>query len=129
MSAQIEEVVACDYEQLAWLWTHGWVNKRKFKGECLSRTSRRGFDTDFEEIEIVKGKVVHGWILTIAGDLSGCGWDATMYMERDEPVIIDGRWAGHEGVEYDDDDNEVDVDAQVIDGPHKATWLEPRRAD
>lgn len=121
MSAGLEELYSCSLTD-AWLWTHGHVDKRKFKGSCLS--SLGYFDADIEKEQILKGKVKHGWAITVAGDTSGCGWDATMYLETDKPEVVDGRWVGHTGYEYDDEDNETEVDCEVIDGPHEATWIE-----
>lgn len=117
----IEESYTCDLD-VGWIWTHGWVDRRRFKGECLSKASRRGFDTDFGEREIATGVVKHGWVLTVAGDLNGCGWDMTTFFETTEPVIVDGRWP--ERTTYEDE-HDREVDAEVVDGPHKATWLEP----
>lgn len=120
----VEEVFACDLAT-AWIWAHGWLDKRKFKGQCLSRYERRAFDADYEKEDLIKGKVHHGWVLTVAGDLSGCGWDMTCFLLDAEPEIVDGRYIAETTVEYDDEDNETEVNPEVVDGPHKATWLVP----
>lgn len=122
MARRPQSVYACDFVT-RWLWVHGWVNKRKFKGACLSH----GFDgesdsPDEDRRDIIKAKVIHGWIISVAGDASGCGWDVTSWLLDTEPSVVDGRWDG--ATTYDEDGNEAEGGAEVVDGPHKATWME-----
>lgn len=119
----IHETTACDYSP-SWLWVHGWVDKRKFKGRCLSAVGRHwsALEGEYEKDQIMEGEVRQGWVLTCAGDLSGCGWDSTIYFEENEPVVIDGRWDG--ATRYDEDGEEIEGGGDIVDGPHQATWLE-----
>jgi len=39
----LKEVFACDYGP-TWIWVHGHVDKRKFKGQCLSKVSSGGYN-------------------------------------------------------------------------------------
>lgn len=123
----LEAVYACDLDG-ATMWVHGWVDKRKFKGKCLSEHGM--LEADFDNHDIVNAKVQHGYVLSVAGDTSGCGWDVTTYFVKDEPVLTDGRWMGatrwedSEGSTVDPDEpDSMEVPAEVVDGPHQATWL------
>lgn len=140
----IEETVSCELDD-GWLWVHGWIDKRRFKGECLSQVDsfeylRSGFD-DENRRAVAAGSVHHGYVITVEGDMSGCGWDTTMYFEETEPTVVEierrsdpldpetmGRvrvWHGaSEYVDLGDADGERP--ATVLDGPHKATWLKPK---
>lgn len=115
------EAFSCDPGNRSWLWVHGHVDRSKFRGRCLSRATARDFEADWDVGDILRGRIVHGWVITVAGDDSGCGWDTTTYFRRHEPVVVDGRWR------YDDDGG-LPGDAaalfDVVDGPHAATWLE-----
>lgn len=117
MSA-VQDIYACDAGRF-WLWEHGTIPAHKFKGRCLSRVARGSFDgieDGFDvRVDIVKAKVHHGWVITIVGDTSGCGWDTTTWFLDAPPLIEDGHWAG--ATDYEDP-------AEVVDGPHVATWLE-----
>ena len=117
----LREVIACDYGQ-ATLWEHGWQDKRKFKGRALSTLPRLESVDDPDPRQVVRATVHHGWVITVAGDTSGCGWDMTTYFRDDEPVVVDGRWDG--ASVYDEDGEEVEGGAEVVDGPHRATWLD-----
>jgi hypothetical protein len=119
MSVALSEVFACDMGA-TWVWTHGWLDRRKFKGQLLS--NHRSLDADYEVEDIIRGRVRRGWVITVAGDLSGCGWDMTTYFCKTEPLVVDGRWDG--ATTYDEYDGETEVPAEVVDGPHPATWLE-----
>jgi hypothetical protein len=121
VSTGLEELYSCNLTD-NWIWAQGHWDKRKFKGACLSAIGR--FDSDFDKEQILKGKVKHGWAISIVGDTSGCGWDVTMHLEDTKPEVIDGRWHHHTVLNYDDDDNETEEDAEVADGPHEATWIE-----
>lgn len=105
---------------------HGHIDKSAFKGQILSGLHGRRFDTDYTVEEVINAKVRHGWVISLAGDLERCGWDTTMYFCDSEPTVIDNTWWGdkdHNIRYYDKDGNDV-VGATVVDGPHKATWLE-----
>jgi len=113
-----EPVAMCRTDEVCY-WTHGWVDKRKFRGALLSAASwPSSLEGEEEPDTIIRGKVHHGWVLTVAGDTSGCGWDATIHFLH-EPLA-----EGTETFEdtYDADGNEVP--APIIDGPHEATWWE-----
>lgn len=110
-----EEVFSC-YADRVWIWKHGHIDKRKFKGSILSGHPH-SFDGEYEIEDIIKAKVVHGWVIAIAGDLSGCGYDESTWFGITEPKIVDGRW-DFAGLE------DPVAEKIVIDGPHKATWLE-----
>ena len=114
----LEEIFSC-YLDRAWLWAHGHIPKTKFKGECLSGLHRHSFDADYEKEVIIHAKVVHGWVLSVTGDLSGCGWDSTTWFQTEEPVIVNGVW-DFAGLGVDGQE----AVAHVVDGPHLATWLE-----
>jgi hypothetical protein len=98
-------------------WCHGWVDKAKFRGRLLSRTPYLEGEEDARDI--IHGKVKRGWIVTVAGDTSGCGWDATMHFLT-EPLA---EGATHYAEVYDEDGEKHP--AEIIDGPHKVTWWEP----
>jgi len=83
-----EPVMMCHTEDSNF-WAHGWQDKRKFKGRVLSEGGL--WDLGYEPRDIFVGKVKHGWIISVAGDTSGCGWDTTMYFQEDEPTVyVDG---------------------------------------
>ena len=115
----IEEVFACQLDRV-WLWKHGHLDKVKFKGEILSNIDR--LDGEYEKHDIIRATVVHGYVLSITGDLSGCGWDSTTWFQRAEPKVENGVW-DFAGLGIDPLDESEGV-ARVIDGPYKATWLE-----
>lgn len=121
MPRRLEEIFSCDYDSRVWLWSHGNVPRDKMRGRALS--ARNTFDAEIDVEQILRGKVVHGWIVTIdgEGDWSGCGSDWVTYFEKEKPDVVDGKWAGHpvENEELDDE-----VPATVIEGPYEATWLE-----
>jgi hypothetical protein len=110
-----QELFACSWGTV-WIWKPGHLDKSKFKGWVLS--NHRSFDAEYDTYDLVRAPVRHGWVVTVAGDTSGCGWDTTTYLERDEPHIVDGRW-----VKFT---TEEGVPLEVVDGPHLATWLELR---
>lgn len=144
----VEEPVAMCHTYETNFWAHGWVDKRKFKGSILPNAQDYG---GYEPRDIFVGKVFHGWIISVAGDTSGCGWDTTMYFTKTEPVVVDGMcdvatsyepmckfhgadWGtktffnknGHDWDTMNEEDcSEEEHDAEVVDGPHKATWWEP----
>jgi hypothetical protein len=113
-------VYSCDWE-VRWLWVEGWVNKRKFKGKCISHGFGAESDSpDEDRGDIIRAKVHHGWIISVAGDASGCGWDATSWLVDDEPHVVDGKWLGPP----EDQVGGTEFPAEVVDGPRKVTWLE-----
>lgn len=119
------DIYACDLDRV-WLWVHGHVPRDKMRGAALSRL--RYLDADVEPEQVFKGKVRHGWVLTVTGDLSGCGWDMSTFFEETEPQVVEDesgvrRWSG--ATRYDEAaGDDIEVDAEVVDGPHVATWLE-----
>jgi len=93
-------------------WCHGWVNKSKFRGRLLS-----GYLVGEEDPhDIFQGKVKHGWLVAVAGDTSGCGWDTTLHFFTDP--LPEG--TTHYGETYDEDGEEHP--AEIVDGPHQVTW-------
>ena len=130
-----EDVYACDIDSTVTMWVRGHVPKRRFKGAVLSGAGHYDWSDSegTDKAAILKSKVRHGWVITCAGDFSGCGWDMSMFFTEQEPKVEDGRWAGdrsadvsHMTYEEDDDGNEREIehdDAEVIDGPHLATWM------
>jgi len=106
-------------------WAHGWIDKRKFRGHLLSRADSGRLEGEEDARDIIAGKVHHGWVISIVGDTSGCGWDLTTYFETEEPHPVDGRWIDRLVLDEDEDGVEVEVPAEVADGPHKATWWSP----
>jgi hypothetical protein len=119
-----EPVYSCDLDRV-WIWEHGHVPRDKMRGKALSQRSY--LDGELEVEQILRGKVRHGWVITIdgEGDAWSCGSDYVTYFQTEKPEVVDGRWAGHtvyivdEGIE-----EEIERDSTVIDGPHEATWLE-----
>lgn len=149
MTIRVEEPVMMCHTDDANLWAHGWQNKTKFKGRVLAEANL--YDLGLEPKDIFTGKVFHGWVISVAGDTSGCGWDTTIYFVKEEPVVVDGMcdvatsyeprckahgadWGtktsfnknGHDWDTMNEEDcSEEEHDAEVVDGPHKATWWEP----
>ncbi len=99
-------------------WVRGHVNKEKFRGRLLSRASEGRLEGDYEPMDIIKGNVKHGWLISCAGDTSGCGWDTSMYF-LDEPLP-----EGTKQYEVWSYGEEGDVMAEIVDGPHEVTWWE-----
>ena len=119
---QVEDVYACELDHV-WLWARGHIPRDKMRGAALSRLPY--LDAELEPEQVFRGKVKRGWVLCVAGDASGCGWDTTMHFQETEPRVWTDehgvtRWSG--ASTYDDDDQEMD--AEVVDGPHEATWVE-----
>lgn len=142
----IEEPVMMCHTEEANFWAHGWQDKTKFKGRVLSEADL--YDLGYEPKDIFTGKVVQGWVISVAGDTSGCGWDTTMYFQKEEPKVDEDEhgnrswdgatvydqmcrvhkllWEDHDwDVQKEGDCSDEERDAQVVDGPHKATWWEP----
>lgn len=116
----VEEVVACSMEG-SWLWTHGHVPKRKFKGKAIAEAKSGYFESiePYDYLSVVRGKVKHGWVLTVKGDSSGCAADFTIYFIT-EP-LAEGTTTYEECLGEDGDFHPC----EIYDGPHEATWLEP----
>jgi len=123
MSIDIQEPVVMCHTYDNNYWAHGHQNKSKFRGALLKRTPW-GLEGGEDADTIIHGKVKHGWIIAVAGDVSGCGWDTTMYFQATEPKVVGGWWKECPGITYDGDDEERDA-GEVVDGPHPVTWWEP----
>lgn len=120
----IDELPSCNLDGTTF-WVHDWVPKRKFRGAMLSAASARNLDTEMDTDDILKRKVVHGWVITVDGGAGWCGeFDAVTYMVDTEPEVIDGTWGEKLAPAIgDDEEREEMVPALVIDGPHRATWM------
>ena len=117
-----EAVYSCDLVQV-WIWEHGYLPRDKMRGRALSR--RLHLDAEVEVEQILRGKVKHGWVITIdgEGDAWACGSDYVTYFVEEKPEIVDGCWSGHTVYIEDDEGEEEDREPTVVDGPHEATWL------
>jgi hypothetical protein len=112
-----DPISICDTYEVRY-WARGWVKKRKFRGKLLSRASNGYLEGNEEPRDIVDGVVLHGWLIAVAGDTSGCGWDTTFYFLT-EPLP-----EGTKQFEVYQDGNESR--APIVDGPHEVTWWEPK---
>lgn len=120
--AELTEVFACRMDTV-WIWAHGHIDKRAFKGQVLSGEHHRRLDGEYEKSAIIKAKVIHGWVLTIHGYDGGCGWDDSTWFQKNEPKIVEGVWR-FEALGIDPLDGTSEKVARVVDGPYEATWLE-----
>jgi hypothetical protein len=116
------ETFACDTYTSEWIWTHGHVSKRKFKGKVIA-AAKQGYLEGIEShdyMAVLRGKVQHGWVLTVAGDAGHCGLDYTTYFIT-EP-LAEGATTYEECLDPETDEY---VACEIYDGPHPATWIEP----
>jgi hypothetical protein len=115
---KLEEPIAmCATQQLSY-WVRGHVPKGKFRGALLSKCG--GLEGEEDAYDIIHGKVQHGWLIACAGDLSGCGWDTTLYFLT-EP-LPEGTTTFHD--EFDG----FPESGPIVDGPHEVTWWEAASA-
>lgn len=110
-----ETVFMCTNDAASNYWMHGHVTRDKIRGAALGSSMLRD-ELGVQPSDIFKAKVVPGWVLTVDGGDALCGYDQTVYFVTEKPE------GGTYGVNYDDDDKEVP--AEIVDGPHEATWLE-----
>lgn len=111
-------------------WARGHIDKTKFRGRLLSLASDRRLEGDEDTHDILAGKVKHGWIVTVAGDWSGCGGDFSIYFLETKPET---EFIENPEDYFDDWDDEskaayieeIGEPGQIVDGPHEATWWEP----
>lgn len=102
-------------------WVRGHVNPVKFRGQLLSKATNGMLEGDYEPMDIIKGNIKRGWLISCAGDVSGCGWDSAMFF-LEEPLP--------EGTkQYEVWTYDGDVMAEIVDGPHEVTWWEAADGD
>ena len=115
-----------------WIWVNGWHEEKQVRAHLVAAAEGLDstLDTMAEELEeeaavkllrerLERAPIHRGWALSVAGDLTGCGWDSAMYFVVGEqpPSIVNGHWDG--GGEFD-----LEEPAPVLDGPRQVTWVE-----
>lgn len=122
MSVRIEEPVSMCHTFTNNYWAHGHIPKAKFRGRLLSYASEFRLEGDEDVRDILAGRVKHGWIISVAGDWSGCGGDYTIYFLENEPPDVGAVWEEPDPDLYEEDD-EVPT-GEIID-KQLCTWWEP----
>lgn len=114
---KLEEPVAmCMTDEVVY-YVRGHVDKTKFRGMLLSRAPYLEGGEDARDV--IKGKVQHGWLIAVGGDMSGCGWDSALFFLTEPLPEGTTQFSTYSYPEEDD------INAPILDGPHEVTWWEP----